>query len=695
MIKNDNRNEAEDVSFPNENKSKIILSKEPLQKNNIISHDNCINCLIKCTQFTLKVNIKHNEKNLNYYYNKNYNIFYYKDSTAQQIINLIKKKENLNQKMNKENIQFITGNKFNENEDKLLYKNINFPIENNSNRINKILIWENPTILLSSNGNNNTSSFLIEIDLKNNSENNKYFTEINKNFINNQEITCYLNGIVHNKELLKNEIIFSFETKNIIKSIQNRIEEYKNSYYISKKKGLYFDFKNNFFTPIYSKSNLAFSFSTNNKKEITNIEYLQTNFNSILNKKFVIDKLYIGIDVPNYLVNNENNETILTLSNKNSYKYQMNNILNESFEFFSKNVSNNFNNNNVNYIINKPNCLNKPCNKNGFANFNNSSFNLSKQYPQNNKYINSKRKTFGHYLVKNYKKYNYQKNTETIILNPIDIFTKLIFEKYKDENNSLCNFLLFKQFIQIENQEKKDITIDKIFHSFSKINILNYNIPFIDKNGELQNIIYSPTISNLFLLIKNSEIIDELSKNLIIKSRKSSASTKSSCDDNIYNDNMISNIKIKILNSNELIFEFNETKPHFVRKCLIEQINYILNYLNVKNFNISDIDIERSFFSITWNSMNINLLNVNFLSFYYLNSNLIGILPIKIEKEKWIKTISYNNNNFNKDYDIIFHNLIKKVEDFLININSNLNYCLSYSSDYEFYLKNKSLILKD
>ena len=42
MIKNDNRNEAEDVSFPNENKSKIILSKEPLQKNNIISHDNCI-----------------------------------------------------------------------------------------------------------------------------------------------------------------------------------------------------------------------------------------------------------------------------------------------------------------------------------------------------------------------------------------------------------------------------------------------------------------------------------------------------------------------------------------------------------------------------------------------------------------------------------------------------------------------------
>ena len=158
---------------------------------------------------------------------------------------------------------------------------------------------------------------------------------------------------------------------------------------------------------------------------------------------------------------------------------------------------------------------------------------------------------------------------------------------------------------------------------------------------------------------------------------------------------MISNIKIKILNSNELIFEFNETKPHFVRKCLIEQINYILNYLNVKNFNISDIDIESSFFSITWNSMNINLLNVNFLSFYYLNSNLIGILPIKIEKEKWIKTISYNNNNFNKDYDIIFHNLIKKVEDFLININSNLNYCLSYSSDYEFYLKNKSLILKD
>ena len=699
MRKCEKGNEDEDKRFPNENISKISLSNNSLEENNIISHHNCINCLIKCTQFLLRVNIKHNENNINYYFKEDHNIFYYKNSTAQQIINLIKKNENLNQNLNKENIQFITGNKFNEKEDKLLNKTISFPIENSNNKNNKIIIWENPTILLSNNGNNNTSSFVLEIDLNNNLEN-KYFKEINQNFFSNQEIICHLNGIVHNKKLLTNEIIFSFETKNLIKSIQNRIEEYKNLFYISKKKGLNFDFKNHFFTPIFSKSNLAFSFYTYNKKEITNIDYLQTNFNSILNKKFVIDKLYIGINIPNYLANDNNNEKLnnesnLILSRHNSTKNQMNNILNESLEVFSNNVTNNLNNKNLSYIINQQNYLNNQYKKNEFVNFNNTSVKFYKQYPENNNYIkiNSKRKNFRQCLYKNYKKYSYQKNNETIIINPIDVFTTFLFEKYKDKNNSLCNYLLFKHFIEIENEIKNDLTFEKILNSFSKINILNFNIPFINKKGEIQNITYSPTISNLFLLIKNSEIIDEFSKKLIVKSRKSSTSTKSSCDDNIYNENIISNIKMKIINSNELILEFNETKPPFLRKCLIEQLNYIINYFNIKNLNSSDIDLEKSYFSISWNSININLLNVNFLSFYYINLKFIGILPIKLEKEKWIKTISYTDCNFNKDYDIIFHNDMKKVEDFLLCINNHLNSYLNFSSDYEIYLKNKSLII--
>jgi hypothetical protein len=90
----------------------------------------------------------------------------------------------------------------------------------NTIKENKIIIWENPTILLS---NNTTSSVLIEVDL---SSYHNFFKEINKNFVD-KEILCNLNVIVHNNiTLLKNDIIFSIESNNLIKSIQFILDDY-------------------------------------------------------------------------------------------------------------------------------------------------------------------------------------------------------------------------------------------------------------------------------------------------------------------------------------------------------------------------------------------------------------------------------------------------------------------------------------
>ena len=90
----------------------------------------------------------------------------------------------------------------------------------NTIKENKIIIWENPTILLS---NNTTSSVLIEVDL---SSDHNFFKEINKNFVD-KEILCNLNVIVHNNiTLLKNDIIFSIESNNLIKSIQFILDDY-------------------------------------------------------------------------------------------------------------------------------------------------------------------------------------------------------------------------------------------------------------------------------------------------------------------------------------------------------------------------------------------------------------------------------------------------------------------------------------
>ena len=593
----------------------------------------------------------------------------------------------------------LTEQKINEKEDKLLNKEITFPIENIIKE-NKIIIWENPTILLSNNGNNNTSSILIEIDLNSNSQDNKFFKEINKNILG-KDILCSINAIVHNKaNLLKNDILFSIDSKNLIKSIQYRLEDYKNSILISNQKNLNFSFKNHFFTPLHSQTNIAFSFFTNNKKLIKNINYLQTNFNSIIHKRFILDKLYIGINIPNHLANlNDNGKlNINNDSNLSFFKDSLNNqldlnkSLNDSSEVFNQSFTHGFYNNKFNLNYSSKINYKKKYYQNKEKVYIENSHNLKKY---NNKFpdffVNVPvRKSSEYNTHKVFKKYNYHKNYETIILNPNNLFIKNLFIKFKDNNESFCNFIIFKNFIQIENPNKKNLTIESIFNAFFKVSIYSLNIPFINQNGKIQNILYTPTLSNFNIVLKNQELIENFSKQLITQSRKSSSSTKSSFEENINNDFFIEDIKIKIFNSNELVFEFNETKPPFLRNCLEVQIQNIINYLNIGNVSIRDIDIEKSYFSISWNTVNSILINNNFLSFYLFDLTLIGIIPIKFEKEKWIKSISFEGNNFNKEYDIILSDSVKKVEDFLYFLNNSSTNFFSYSSDYEFYLRNKN-----
>ena len=570
----------------------------------------------------------------------------------------------------------------------------------NTIKENKIIIWENPTILLSNNGNNNTSSILIEIDLNSNSQDNKFFKEINKNILG-KDILCSINAIVHNKaNLLKNDILFSIDSKNLIKSIQYRLEDYKNSILISNQKNLNFSFKNHFFTPLHSQTNIAFSFFTNNKKLIKNINYLQTNFNSIIHKRFILDKLYIGINIPNHLANlNDNGKlNINNDSNLSFFKDSLNNqldlnkSLNDSSEVFNQSFTHGFYNNKFNLNYSSKINYKKKYYQNKEKVYIENSHNLKKY---NNKFpdffVNVPvRKSSEYNTHKVFKKYNYHKNYETIILNPNNLFIKNLFIKFKDNNESFCNFIIFKNFIQIENPNKKNLTIESIFNAFFKVSIYSLNIPFISQNGKIQNILYTPTLSNFNIVLKNQELIENFSKQLITQSRKSSSSTKSSFEENINNDFFIEDIKIKIFNSNELVFEFNETKLPFLRNCLEVQIQNIINCLNIGNVSIRDIDIEKSYFSISWNTVNSILINNNFLSFYLFDLTLIGIIPIKFEKEKWIKSISFEGNNFNKEYDIILSDSVKKVEDFLYFLNNSSTNFFSYSSDYEFYLRNKN-----
>ena len=98
---------------------------------------------------------------------------------------------------------------------------------------------------------------------------------------------------------------------------------------------------------------------------------------------------------------------------------------------------------------------------------------------------------------------------------------------------------------------------------------------------------------------------------------------------------------------------------------------------------INDLELERSYFSISWNPINSFHNQTSFLSYYLFNSTLIGILPIKFDYNIWLAKIGYDNNEILSKRGKELIDSINKVENYLY------NYSFSYSSDYDFYLKNK------
>ena len=127
---------------------------------------------------------------------------------------------------------------------------------------------------------------------------------------------------------------------------------------------------------------------------------------------------------------------------------------------------------------------------------------------------------------------------------------------------------------------------------------------------------------------------------------------------------------------------------------LNEQINKILYPIfnsNIK-IKIGEIDLEKSYFVISWNSINSYENQTSFLTYYNFNGSLIGILPIKLEINKWLASICLNENeSYYKSGNELKKN-ISKIENFLFNYNfynEQQNIPNIFSSDYEFYLKNK------
>ena len=216
--------------------------------------------------------------------------------------------------------------------------------------------------------------FLLEFDLNsynkdNNSNNGKFMKllrEINNNCIE-REIFFVLNGTMHGVQMFSSELKFSVEQRKFIKSIQFKLESYKNE--LISEKQLHpnspetLKIKNTFFAKILSNTNIGFEFS----KPHFNMrapEKFQTNFNSIVNSKININKIFLEVSIPKVFLCNTNYTDLTRISNINEEdENQIKDIKLDKFNDLSNdktassfNNSNNFvNNTNINSINNLSN----------------------------------------------------------------------------------------------------------------------------------------------------------------------------------------------------------------------------------------------------------------------------------------------------------------------------------------------------
>ena len=711
-----------------ENKINIkSRSKNNSKHKNI--HKNTIKCLINCTLFKLNVTLNQGKTVVGYLFNNNYLTYFFPNLSTHHLLSLLKLKEenenfNINNKCNLKN---LSESLMNDSNEKILSHEINFPIENFKHEKNQISIWDNPSLFLSYNE-NNTSCILIDIDLNNSKEKNKYFKEINNKFVD-REILFYLNGIVHQKDLLKNDISFTIDKKKIIKSIQIRIENYKNSYLkqVKNKNELNFKFRSTFFTPLVNLKNIGILFCTNNKKELTNLSNLQTNIGSIISKKFILLKLFIGINIPNYIGNLSLNseETVSTSNQTNSSKgiktfssdndninfIQFNTPLNKSISIRPHSLVKN----NNSYICNSDFCKEKnpligsyensfnKSNKNKFIrrgyspiNLNNNNIRRSyfpKKFLFKNEYILDK-------LELNL--YSKNKQKKIILIDNEDKFANELYKKYKNKSGFITNFLIFKNLITINNNNSKDnyleITIGQFFNNFINISSFGLTIPILNEYGKFSKVIYSPSLSSLVLYIKNNELYEIINKKInenINLTNPSFKNINNDINNSISNNELfIDNIKISLLNQ-VVKLEYNEIKPPFLRKTLNEKIEIILNKFPKLNLiNLYDIDLNKSYFCILWNPFNSYENQTSFLTYYLFNSSLVGILTIKMNEYIWLtKFIVSNIEIGNIDESNLENEELKNnVEKLLFNERvycQSLSIDFSFTGDYDFYLKNK------
>ena len=259
-------------------------------------------------------------------------------------------------------------NNENENFDELL--NIKFPINNKT--FNYMIIDANLAIK-----ENLQNIFLIEFDLLNNNKDNNYNNKFMKLLreINHpdREIFFVLTGTIHGIKMFTSELKFSVEQRKFIKSIQFKLDTYKKD--LINQKIQHPDspdklkIRNTFFAKVLSNCNIGIEFSKPHF-DMRNPEKFQTNFNSIVNSKININKIFLEVSIPKSF-----------LSSNDYYLTRIDDKIEENEKEIKEILLDKFNDNNSNEktssttFISNNNNSNVNINTNTNSNINNNGYN--------------------------------------------------------------------------------------------------------------------------------------------------------------------------------------------------------------------------------------------------------------------------------------------------------------------------------
>ena len=340
-------------------------------------------CFNTCVDWTLTVSFLHDKIN---YSNKikGNNLFF--RSLEKSTLNELTSQGGLKHKNIYESPTFSDLSnlqlKNNENFNELL--NIKFPINNKT--FNYMIIDANLAIK-----ENLQNIFLIEFDLLNNnkdSNNSKFLKLLREINHPDREIFFVFNGTIHGINLFTSELKFSVEQRKFIKSIKFKLDTYKKDLINQKMQHPNspdkLKIKNTFFAKVLTNTNIGIEFSKP-RFDMRNPEKFQTNFNSIVNSKVLINKIYLEVSIPKSFLCSNNYLTIIDDKIEENEKE----IPDIQLDKFNENISNdkttstitnsNINNTNTGY--------NSPIESN-FDNLMNNNNNIYSKSSLRNKQIN-------------------------------------------------------------------------------------------------------------------------------------------------------------------------------------------------------------------------------------------------------------------------------------------------------------------